>query len=46
VAEEYRLLFAPIDIGSVHIKNRLYLPPHYTAYVDRETGSVAKLVEK
>jgi len=37
VAEEYRYLFTPIDLGPVHIKNRLYLSPHFTVYVDRET---------
>jgi mycofactocin system FadH/OYE family oxidoreductase 2 len=37
VAEEYRYLFNPIDLGPVHIKNRLYLSPHFTVYVDRET---------
>ena len=37
MAEEYRYLFNPIDLGPVHIKNRVYLPPHYTVYVDRQT---------
>lgn len=36
--EEFRYLFTPIDLGPVHIKNRLFWPPHYTMYVNRETG--------
>jgi mycofactocin system FadH/OYE family oxidoreductase 2 len=34
---EFRYLFTPIDLGPVHIKNRFYLSPHYTVYVDRQT---------
>lgn len=38
MAEGFRYLFTPIDLGPVRIKNRIYSPPHYTMYVDRETG--------
>ncbi|MBI2964427.1 MAG: FAD-dependent oxidoreductase [Deltaproteobacteria bacterium] len=38
MAEPYRYLFNPIDIGPVHVKNRFYLSSHYTVYVDRDTG--------
>ena len=37
MADEFRYLFTPIDLGPVHIKNRLYMSPHYTVYVDRQT---------
>lgn len=37
MADEFRYLFTPIDLGPVHIKNRLYQSPHYTVYVDRQT---------
>ena len=37
MAEQFRYLFTPIDLGPVHIKNRLYMSPHYTVYVDRQT---------
>ncbi len=37
MADEYRYLFSPIDLGPVHLKNRVYLSSHYTVYVDRET---------
>jgi 2,4-dienoyl-CoA reductase-like NADH-dependent reductase (Old Yellow Enzyme family) len=38
MAEAFHYLFTPVDIGPVRIRNRLYSPPHYPAYVDRATG--------